>query len=68
MGEEMFIMWRIKRWELTLDVDHAIVRTYNKMYPSFKGQMEWGICGLKRKWRHLMKRFDSTKPKYAHLF
>jgi hypothetical protein len=26
------------------------------------------IGGLKRKWRHFMKRFDSTKPKYAHLF
>jgi hypothetical protein len=30
--------------------------------------MEWGIGGLKRKWRCLIKRFDSTKPKYAHLF
>ncbi len=31
-------------------------------------QVEWGIGGLKKKWRHLMKRFDSTKPKYSHLF
>jgi len=30
--------------------------------------VEWGIGGLKRKWRCFMKRFDSTKPKYAHLF
>jgi hypothetical protein len=30
--------------------------------------VEWGIGGLKRKWRRLMKKFDSTKPKYAHLF
>ncbi len=30
--------------------------------------MEWGIGGLKRKSKHLMKRFDSTKSKYTHLF
>jgi hypothetical protein len=30
--------------------------------------VEWGISGLKRKWRWLMKRLDSTKPKYTNLF
>ncbi len=30
--------------------------------------MEWGIGGLKRKWRRLMKMFYSTKPKYIGLF
>jgi len=68
MDEEMFIMWKIGWWELTPDVDHAIVWAYNKMYAGFRVQVEWGIGGLKRKWRHLMKRFDSTKPKYACLF
>jgi hypothetical protein len=30
--------------------------------------VEWGIRGLKRKWRRFMKRFDNTKPRYPHLF
>jgi hypothetical protein len=30
--------------------------------------VEWGIGGLKRKWRRFMKRFDSTKSVYSHLF
>jgi hypothetical protein len=30
--------------------------------------VEWGIGGLKRKWRRFMKRFDNTKPRYSHLF
>jgi hypothetical protein len=30
--------------------------------------VEWCIGGLKRKWRRFMKRFDSTKPRYSHLF
>jgi hypothetical protein len=38
------------------------------MYASFRVQVEWDIGGLKREWRHFMKRFHSTKPKYAHLF
>lgn len=29
--------------------------------------MEWGIGGLKRKWCHLMKRYDCTKDKYMQL-
>jgi hypothetical protein len=64
----MFIMQRIGQRELMLDDDHVEVWTYNKMHASFKVQVEWGIGGLKRKWRHLMKTFYSTKLKYAHLF
>jgi hypothetical protein len=30
--------------------------------------VEWGIGGLKRKWRRFMKRFDNTKTRYSHLF
>jgi hypothetical protein len=68
MGEEMFIMQIIKSWELALDDDHVIAQTYNKMHAGFRVQVKWGIVGLKRKWRHFLKKFDSTKPKYAHLF
>jgi hypothetical protein len=31
-------------------------------------QVEWGIRSLKRKWKKLVKRFDSTKSKFNHLF
>jgi len=34
----------------------------------FQIRGEWGIGGLKSKWRRLMKHFDSTKEKYSHLF
>jgi hypothetical protein len=58
----------IRQQELKPNVDHAKMRAYNKMDASFRVKVEWGISGLKRKWRCLMKRFDSTKPKYAQLF
>jgi hypothetical protein len=56
VGEKMFIMQRIKRRKLMPNVDHAEVRGYNKMHASFRVQLEWGIGGLKRKWRCLMKK------------
>jgi len=62
-------MHRIEQWELTPNANHVAMRAYNKMDASFRVQMEWGIGELKRKWKHFMKRFDSTKPKYiAYLF
>jgi len=53
---------------MPLNVDHNVVQTYNIMRVRFRVQVEWGIGGLKRKWKHCMKSFDSTKPKYSHLF
>jgi hypothetical protein len=38
------------------------------MHLKYKMWMEWGIGGLKRKYRWSMKMFDSTKPKYIILF
>jgi hypothetical protein len=68
MGQEMFIIWRIGQQEFALDANHDVVQTYNKMHVGFKVQVEWGISGVKRKWRCFMKRFDSTQSKFTHLF
>ncbi|KAG9415386.1 hypothetical protein AC1031_008828 [Aphanomyces cochlioides] len=63
VGEEMFIMRRIGERELHSDVDMSSVRLYNKMHA-----VEWGIGGLKRKWRRLMKTFDATKERFPIMF
>jgi hypothetical protein len=68
LGEEIFIMRRMGRQKLPSNVNHGIVDVYNKMHVGFRVQMEWGISGLKQKWRRLMKRFDATKPKLSHFF
>ncbi len=47
----MFIMKRIRRCEIGLNVDQDVIRAYNKMHVGYKVQMEWGIGGLKRKWK-----------------
>jgi hypothetical protein len=68
MGEGMFIMRKTRQQEFALDANHDVVQTYNKMHVGFKVQMEWGISGVKRKWRHFMKRFDYTQSTFTHLF
>jgi hypothetical protein len=30
--------------------------------------VEWGISGLKQKWKKIMKHFNSIKPNYNNLF
>jgi len=67
LGEEMFIV-RIGMCEVGLNNDQNVIRAYNIMHVGHKMQVEWGVGSLKRKWKWLMKKFDSTKPKYTHLF
>ena len=31
-------------------------------------KVEWGIGGMKRKWRKLMKKFEATREKFPELF
>jgi hypothetical protein len=40
------------------------MNAYNKMHVDYIIQLDWGIKGLKYKWKCQMKRFDATKPKY----
>ncbi len=63
-------MKRIGKFEVGPNVDQDSIKTYNKMHVGYRMQMEWGIGGLKRKrkWKWLMKRFDSIKPTYIILF
>ncbi len=68
LGEKMFIMKRIGRCAISLNVDHDVINAYNKMHLRYKMWVEWGIGGLKRKYKWLMKMFDSTKLKYVILF
>ena len=67
-GEDMFIMRRLGTREFLKDADTGRIRAYNKMHAGYRVRVEWGIGGLKQKWRRLMKRYDATMPKYDDLF
>lgn len=68
MGEEMFVMQQLGKHEFASRHDLNVVHAYNNMHVRYKVQVEWGIKVLKWKWKRFMKHFDSTKPKYSHLF
>jgi hypothetical protein len=68
MGEEMFVMHRLGRWELAPRHDSEAVHAYNKMREGYKVQVKWGIWRFQAQMEKLMKIFNSTKPKYNHLF
>jgi hypothetical protein len=67
MGEEMFVMWRLGNCELAFGHDLNVVHVYNEMHARYIVWVEWGISGLKQKWKRLMKCFNLQSP-YNHLF
>jgi len=44
----------------TFEVDHVVMKVYNKMHVEYKVQVEWGIDSLKKNWRQFMKMVDWT--------
>jgi hypothetical protein len=46
LDEEMFIMRRIGRYEIDLNVDQDVIKAYNKMHVGYRVRVEWGIGGL----------------------
>ena len=51
MGEEMYIMRRIDKSETMADGDISVTDAFNAMHAGHRVKVEWGIGGLKRKWR-----------------
>ncbi len=68
LDEEMFVMHRLGGCEFAPKHDLNVINVFNKMHVNCRVRVEWGIGGLKFKWRQLMKRFDSTKGEYIHFF
>ena len=68
VGTEMFIMHRIQGQEMGLNIEQLVVDAWNKMHAAYRIQVEWGIGGLKQKWRRLMKRFDNRRPRFGLFF
>jgi len=65
---DVTILLQFELHKIGLNVDHDIINAYNNIHVRYIMQMAWGIGELKRKWKLLMKRFDSTKPTYIVLF
>jgi hypothetical protein len=60
LGEKMFIMKKIGRCEVAPNDDQDVITSYNTMHVVCIMWVECGIGGLKKIWRWLMKKIDST--------
>lgn len=62
-------MWGFSKVERrALELPPGLAHTFNKMHAGYRVRVEWGIGGLKMKWRRLQKRFDLVKPKFVITF
>lgn len=61
-------MRRVADREVAADQEGSAIAAYNRMDAGYRVRVEWDIGGLKMKWRRLMKRFDSSNPKFPYLF
>ena len=50
------------------DIEQLVVDAWNKIHAVYRIQVQWGIGGLKQKWRRLMKRFDNRRPQFGLFF
>lgn len=69
MGMERYVMRGFSKTEIrVMNLPPGPVREFNRMHAGYRVAVEWGIGGLKQKWRRMMKRFDITRPKFATVF
>jgi hypothetical protein len=48
---EMFVMFQLGKLKLAHGHDQNVINAYNKMHVGYRVKVEWGIGGLKQKWR-----------------
>ena len=68
VGADMFIMRRFGSAEMPANVHEDVVDAFNKLHSGRRIKVEWGIGGLKRKFRRFLKTFDNKRPRFKHLF
>ena len=64
-------MGRVDRREIPDDADEnelSSIEAYNKMHAGYRIQVEWGIGGLKCKFKRMMKGFDASRDKFPLMF
>lgn len=67
LGADMFIMRRVDNREAA-HVGGPAMNAYNRIHVGRRIQVEWGIGGLKMKWRVLQNRFKVRRVKFFIIF
>ena len=65
LGCDMFIMRRVDQRE-AVDVVGPALDAYNKVHAGKRIKVEWGVGGLKAKWRILSGTWTNRRQKFAN--
>lgn len=68
MGVEMYILRRIDGREIQGDQANPVVRAFNKRHAAVRVQVEWGIGGLKNRWRRFLHTCPSRRDIFGVVF
>ena len=68
VGADMFILRMIGVTEMGANSNESVIEAFNKLRAGRRVKVEWGIGGLKMKFKRFLKTYDNTKPKFKHLF
>jgi hypothetical protein len=68
IGEEMFIMQRIRPRTARPGQNMDAMDAFNAAHGGMRVRVEWGIGGMKRKWRKILKKFEASVWKFPQLF
>ena len=62
-------MRRVDRREAdALGIESEVINAYNKVHAGYRVQVEWGIGGLKKRWKIMSKRYDLSRDKFCCVF
>ena len=61
MGAEMFVLRRVDNREMPAHVDQAVFDAFNRRHAGERVRVEWGIGGIKNKWRRFLKTFPNRR-------
>jgi hypothetical protein len=61
IGNKKYIIKRIGRKEIAPKANLPAIVAFNKLCDGYRIHVEWGIGGIKQKWRRLCTRFDCSK-------
>jgi DDE superfamily endonuclease len=69
VGVEMYILRRAQRRELPTDTNAvAVAEAFNRMRAAERVKVEWGIGGLKIRFRRLLTKCPSSRASFSPVF
>jgi hypothetical protein len=68
MGVEMYLLRRVDKREIQNAERNPVVRAFNQRHAARRVEVEWGIGGLKNRFRRFLTKCPNRRNRFALLF